>query len=80
MSPARKILRILGPDTQDLYKVGRSIALSAAVGVVAGFGAIVFQILCQAVMHYGLAMWTGYNQHGPSGEHHIFHDVPGDFL
>lgn len=80
MSPARKILRILAPDHRELYTAGRGIALAAAVGLVAGIGAILFQILCQGVMHYGLAMWTGYNQHGPSGEHHIFHDVSTNFI
>ncbi len=56
----------------ELHVVGRVLALSSLVGVVAGLGAIVFQLLCQAPQHVFLTLLAGYAQVGPPGEHALF--------
>lgn len=56
----------------ELHVVGRVLALSALVGVVAGLGAIAFQLLCQTTQHLFLALLAGYSQTGPPGESAIF--------
>lgn len=66
MSPLRRIgneLRHL-----ELHSVGRTVALSSLVGVVAGLGAIVFQYMCQYGSHYFLDLLAGFRQEGPAGE------------
>jgi CIC family chloride channel protein len=56
----------------ELHVVGRVLALSSLVGVVAGIGAIVFQMLCQATQHVFLTLLAGYVQAGPPGERAMF--------
>ena len=56
----------------ELHIVGRVLALSSLVGVVAGLGAILFQYMCQATQHWFLAIFSGYEQAGPPGEHPLF--------
>ena len=51
---------------------GKWFLLSIAVGVAAGLGAIVFDVLGQAVSHYVLANISGYSPPGAAGEHHLF--------
>ena len=46
--------------------------LSAVIGVVAGVGAIAFQILSQSVMHFTQGQIAGYVPMEPSGEHGLF--------
>ncbi|MBI1368068.1 MAG: CBS domain-containing protein [Planctomycetes bacterium] len=75
-------LKELGLSTVSqprLRSVGRSIALAAAVGLVAGLGAIIFHLMSQAVLHYALAYLSGYNQGGPLGEAHFFAESEGPF-
>ena len=48
--------------------MGRTVALSSLVGVVAGLGAIVFQYLCQYGSHFFLDMLAGLRMEGPAGE------------
>ena len=61
----------------ELQVVGRVLALSSLVGVVAGLGAIAFQMMCQAVQYLLLARLVGYEQPGPAGEHALFPAVHG---
>ncbi len=56
----------------ELHVVGRVLALSSLVGVVAGLGAIVFQTMCQVTQHFLLGTLVGYSQPGPPGEHALF--------
>lgn len=52
----------------ELYAVGRILLLSSVVGMVAGAGAIVFQVLCQSAAQLFLTGWMGYQPSGPAGE------------
>jgi len=54
-----------------LRSVGRGIALAALVGVVAGCGGVVFELLSQFVAHYALGWMAGYVPGGPTHEHSI---------
>ncbi len=63
----------------ELHVVGRVLALSSLVGVVAGLGAILFQTLCQVGQHVFLGLVVGYAQPGPPGEAAIFPDGAGPF-
>lgn len=53
-------------------RIGRTLALSSIVGVVAGLGAIAFQAMCQLGMHVFLERFAGYRQEGPAGERALF--------
>ena len=53
--------------------VGRTLVLSTLVGVVAGLGAIVFQVLCHLTQWLLLEGLAGYRQAGPAGEPALFH-------
>ncbi len=55
-------LRALVPRTN------RSIMLAPIVGVVAGLGAIAFNLLCLLITHVSLEWFTGYHQGGPANE------------
>lgn len=52
----------------ELHSVGRTVALSSLVGVVAGLGAIVFQYLCQYGSRLFLDQLAGLRMEGPAGE------------
>ncbi len=52
--------------------LGRRIVLGAMVGVVAGLGAIVFNIACGAASHVFLDQIAGYRPAVPPGEHEFF--------
>lgn len=55
------------------------VLLSAAIGLIAGLGAIVFQFLCHTILEYGLAGITGFAPSMPAGEPGL--TAPGhDFL
>jgi CIC family chloride channel protein len=56
----------------DLHSVGRALFLSSLVGLVAGAGAIVFQVLCQAGQHFFLDLLAGVHPAGPAGEPELF--------
>lgn len=77
MTPFRRIATEL--DKLELPSVGRTLFLSSLIGVVAGCGAILFQILCQAASHLALAGLAGYRQSGPAGEILLFRDVAVPF-
>ena len=52
----------------NLTSTDRSIALAPIVGIVAGFGAVLFHGLCQLMTHFCLGALAGYEQGGPSNE------------
>ena len=56
----------------DLQGTGKWLLLSAAVGIVAGLGAIAFQGLLQIVQHFGLALLAGYAPPEAAGERALF--------
>ncbi len=59
--------------------VGRTLALSSLVGVVAGLGAILFQVLCHLTQWLVLERLAGYRQAGPAGEQALFHGGTAPF-
>src|SRR5215831_2723670 len=60
---------MLGPD---LRSTAKWFLLAAAIGIVAGLGAIVFQLASQAVLHFTLAQVAGYTPIEPRGEYSYF--------
>ncbi len=70
MSPIRRIAR--EARQLELHTVGRVVFLSSLVGLVAGAGAIVFQVLCQAASHLLLDRLAGVRMEGPAGELALF--------
>jgi chloride channel protein, CIC family len=63
----------------DLKSHGKWFILSAAIGIVAGLGAIVFQTLTQVVAHYASSGIAGFHAAEPHGEHALFTHVDGPF-
>jgi CIC family chloride channel protein len=70
LSPLRRIGR--EAERLGLHTVGRVLALSSLVGLVAGLGAIVFQYLCQWGSHLLLDRLAGLRMEGPAGETALF--------
>ncbi len=70
MSPLRRIGR--QARRLELHTVGRVLLLSSLVGAVAGMGAVVFQLLCQAASHALLDGLAGLRMEGPAGEVALF--------
>ncbi len=60
----------------DLRSSGKWLVLSAAIGIVAGLGAFVFQLTSQTVLHFTLAQIAGYDPPEPAGEHRVFERQP----
>lgn len=56
----------------NLRRVGRALAFSVLIGLVAGAGAIAFQFLSELGHHYLLDMLAGYRPAGPAGETPLF--------
>jgi chloride channel protein, CIC family len=56
----------------DVRSTGKWFLLSAAIGVVAGLGAIVFQGASQSVAHFALARIAGYSPPETAGEDRYF--------
>jgi CIC family chloride channel protein len=75
VSPFRRIARHV--EQLNLHLVGRALAFSSLVGVVAGGGAILFQVLCQIAQHFFLERLVGYRAEGPAGEQPLFPPTPG---
>lgn len=67
MDSVRQFLR-----QQELHSLGKWIALASLVGVVAGVGAICFDVLGQSVTRYTLAQFAGYTPLEAAGEHARF--------
>jgi CIC family chloride channel protein len=56
----------------ELRTTGKWLLLSAFVGIVAGIGAIAFQLLGQLVQHVSLVEFAGYKPPEAAGEHAFF--------
>jgi len=65
-------------DSFDFKSHGKWFVLCGLVGVVAGAGAILFQVLTQVVMHHTLSELAGYTPPEPYGEHSLFTHVVRD--
>lgn len=63
----------------DLKSSVKWFVLSGIIGVVAGVGAFLFQVSSQAVMHYSLSYFAGYEPREPAGEHPFFHHQEREF-
>jgi CIC family chloride channel protein len=66
-------------DSLDLRVSGKWILLASLVGVVAGLGAIVFQVLGQVVVRYSLTEFAGFTPAEAAGEHGLFEHSSGEF-
>ncbi|TWT65460.1 chloride channel protein [Crateriforma conspicua] len=71
--------RVNEPSTRNLTLVSKWLLLAVAVGVVAGLGAILFQVLTQLVAHYALAGLAGFQVGEPHGEHAFFAETDKPF-
>ncbi len=71
--------RILSFIDFDVKRSTRLISLCIFIGIIAGLGAIIFQLLCDAGMHYLMDMLAGYRPGGPKGEISIFHPTNTPF-
>ncbi len=60
----------------DLMSSGKWFVLSGIIGIVAGLGAIVFQLASQTVLHFTLVMMAGYTPPEPAGEHPFYAHQP----
>ncbi len=63
----------------DVKSSGKWFLLSALIGVVAGIGAITFQLASQTVLHFTLERVAGYTPQEPAGEHRFFERPRGEF-
>lgn len=70
MHPMRRIAAEV--EKLEWHAAGRVLLFSSVVGVVAGLGAVVFQILCQAASELFLSGTLGYRPLGPAGETALF--------
>ena len=53
----------------DVTIAGKWLFRFVLIGIVAGFGAVIFHYLCSLGMHYFLDMMAGYRPDSPAGEH-----------
>jgi len=63
----------------DLRSTGKWFILSSMIGIVAGLGAITFQIACQFVNHHTLVTLAGYHAAEPAGEFALFPPAVSSF-
>ena len=70
VSPVRWLVRSF--EDLNLMLVGRALVLSSLVGVVAGAGAIAFQVLTRFAQHELLDRLAGYRPEGPTGDYVLF--------
>lgn len=55
-----------------ISKAGKWTLYFIGIGIIAGFGAVIFHYLCQIGIHYFMDMLAGYRPPPPAGEHHLF--------
>ena len=55
-----------------LSKAGKWTIYFIGIGIIAGFGAVIFHYLCQIGIHYLMDTLAGYRPPPPAGEHHLF--------
>ena len=58
---------------------GKWFLLALLIGVMAGLGAILFDVIGQVVSHFALGTFCGFHPAGAGGEYHIFHGHDGAF-
>ena len=63
----------------ELKSTGKWFLLSALIGIVAGLGAIAFQLAIQVVVHFALGEITGYVPLETAGEKSIFEPPNNEF-
>jgi CIC family chloride channel protein len=73
----QSILHLL--EALNLQSIGRYVIFAVVVGVVAGLGAVLFYVLCQAGLHYFLDQLAGYRPPEPYGERQIFEHTSTPF-
>ncbi len=73
--PLRWLPEFLEIGKNRLRPQARLLGLSLLVGIVAGIGAILFFIACQAVSHFALDILAGYHPSAPGGEQPMFGDT-----
>ena len=58
--------------------IGKWLTCFILIGIIAGFGSVVFQLLCNLGTHYLLDVLAGYRPEAPAGEPELFHftDTP----
>jgi len=49
------------------------------IGIIAGLGSILFQVMCNVGMHFLLDLMAGYRPPGPTGEPELFHPTSTPF-
>lgn len=64
----------------DFRATGKWFALSALIGLVAGAGAVAFQVLGQVVLHYTLGEIAGYYPDEAKGEYRFFAPGAGELF
>lgn len=72
MSFVEQVLNFL-----DWKSSGKWVLLSILVGIIAGLGAIVFQLVGQTVVEYTLVAFAGFAPGDAAGEHSVFGHDPG---
>jgi CIC family chloride channel protein len=66
-------------STIQVRATSKWLFLFILIGVIAGLGSIVFQILCELGMHYLLDHLAGYRPEGPAGERALFRHTTTPF-
>ena len=69
---AKRLRSMIGQGLSfDFARAGKWTLYFVAIGLIAGFGSIVFHYLTQLGMHYFLDLMAGYRPPAPAGEHHL---------
>ncbi len=63
----------------NLRHSGRNLLLFILIGIIAGLGSVVFQLLCDVGMHYIMDLLAGFRPSGPHGEISIFSPTQTSF-
>jgi CIC family chloride channel protein len=73
-SPIKKIFEAYATTIKsyNFARAGKWSALFVLIGIISGFGAILFYFLCQAGSHYFMDLLAGYRPPPPAGEPHLF--------
>lgn len=56
----------------DFARAGKWACYFFFIGIIAGFGSVVFHFLCEAGVHFFMDMIAGYRPELPGGERHLF--------
>jgi CIC family chloride channel protein len=70
--PLRWVPEFLELGRKRFHAQGRVLGAAMLVGVIAGLGAVLFTIACQAVVHYTLDMIAGYHAGAPAHEARVW--------